>query len=96
MSIEGMGSCDDYDAYSMSMRRFEGRSTGGSISGETESNGTSKVSAEAHISHESKDGGRITGSVSGDIERRADGNYSGRAEGRVSWEKEFHPFAIKV
>ena len=95
MSIEGIGCYDGYETYSATLPGFS-RGVGGSVSGEAETDGSSKVSAEAHVSHESENNGKVSGSDSGGVERKPDGSCSGRVEGKISWEKDFNLAAIKV
>lgn len=95
MSIEGIGCYDDYEIYSTTMSGFS-RGIGGSVSGETETDGGSKVSAEAHVSHESENSGKVSGSISGGVERKPDGSCSGKVEGKISWEKDFNLVVIKA
>lgn len=64
-------------------------SIGGSVKGEANIDGNSKIEAEAHATHKGDDGSKTTGSVSISGERDSSGKISGEVKGEVRYEKEF-------
>ena len=66
-------------------------SYGGTASGSTDTEGTTHVEGEGHISHTTDDGSTTTKvEVSGGVEIKPDGSVFGEAKIQISCEKEFN------
>lgn len=64
-------------------------SAGGSIEGKTNSEGTSSLETEIHVSSTDKDGNTVSVAAEGSIKSDRDGNISADGGVKVSFEMEF-------